>query len=996
MSALNGAEQLNSLHSFYPEFDGAEIQETIQPLSASDGELLPYLTVSAAEWESILSPSVSGGTAEFETYPFQQIIRSLAAAVCGPDTVIPHAALFENTDDITEQLVARAETRLKDTCTRSLVAAINRASAQGRLRGDSPRERYRHFVTDAWSTTLDEFPVLRAGIGHLIRNTAAAFTELCERLAADRRSIGDTFGIAPDDVVTSIGQADGDSHAHGRSVSVLTFASGRRLVYKPRDISCEAAFEKIAAYVNGTAGTELPAAGTLVRDGYGYVEYIRAEDVSEGSERFMRSCGALGAVLYLLDARDMHFENIIATRRGPVPVDLETLLHPARVHTGPRPEAEDNAYDTIARSLYGTGILPLVFAGKGDDAGHVDLGFLGGDNQGTAPFKGLTFVNPFTDEIRMVLAAQEAGRRSTVVPAAGEQDVHALAEQMAEGFAEVARAVMRDREGWAGMLRDVAATMRIRYVHNPTALYAQILRMTASAAAMADPVTHLALLKRIAIASKTSDRGIVVSELRQMAERDVPYFVAEATGTVLRDADGADTGARLARTPLRRALDKAERLDEAVVQRQLTLLYSAFCARFPDNHLTGAAVGGAGAAPAGRDALEDFARGLADDLVATNLPDKFGHLPRTWIGPLASAAAERPWPCGVLGYDLYTGRTGPALALAAAGRLFGEERYSDVARQIFSTSADILAGRRYEQRSVQQTGAGAYTGMTGLLFGLYAAGVLLDEPGWTKAAQEAVPLALGQIPRETDAADVISGVSGTATMVAAIGGPHAEAAVPELVEVVCHTVERRQGGWFDQSGFAHGVAGVLHALSVLRPGLAGAAADRADAAVDALLDRLESFYDRAEENWFSNVATPERFSTGWCHGAAGISLALAACAAHTGSARAGRWLDRAVANTIAHGFGRNLTWCHGDLGNHDVLSALATAREDERLAARVTGIEREWLRPDVLARKLADRRSRYAHTNSLMVGTSGVLLHMVHRLDPDLRVSPLSLAIGAA
>ncbi|WP_260326681.1 type 2 lanthipeptide synthetase LanM family protein [Streptomyces sp. TLI_185] len=902
--------------------------------------------------------------------------------------------LFHDTDEIILQLLTRAETRLKDTCTRSLVAAINKASTEGRLTGETPHERYISFVGGDWSDTLSDFPALRSAFGHLIRNTAAAFGELCERLAADRGLIADIFGIARDDVVTSIGQADGDSHAHGRSVSVLTFASGARLVYKPRDISCEAAYEQIVGYVNRTAQTDLPAARTLDRGGYGYVEYIQAEDVSDVSARFMRSCGELGAVLYLLDARDMHFENIIATRRGPVPVDLETLLHPARVHTGPKPEADGNAYETIARSLYGVGVLPLVFAGKDENAGHVDLGFLGGDNQGTAPFKGLTFENPFTDRIRMVLAAQEAKPRNTVVPAAGEEDIHVLAERMADGFTAVAHAVLRDQDGWAGMLKRCAAHLRIRYVHNPTALYAQILRMTASAAAMADPATQLALLKRIAIASKTSDRGIIVSELRQLAERDVPYFTADVTSTVLRDADGNDTGARLAQTPLDRALAKAAGLDRSAIDQQLTLLYSTFCARFPDNHLTSARTWDTGAATTERTALEDLARTLADDLVRTNLPDKFGHLPRTWIGPLASATAERPWPCGVLGYDLYTGRSGPALTLAAAARLFQDERYAEVARQIFSTSADILAGRRYEQRSVQQTGAGAYTGMTGLLFTLHAAGLLLDEPGWAKAAQEAVPLAVGQLAESDTSADVISGVAGTAAMIAAIGGPHAEAAVPELVGLLCRMVERPQAAWFEQSGFAHGVAGVLHALSVLRPALIGEVVDRADTAISTLLDRLEAFYDPTEQNWFSNIATPERFSTGWCHGAAGISLALAACAEHTGQDRAEHWLNRAVSNTLRHGFGRNLTWCHGDLGNHDVLTTIAAARADQALTARVAEVEGEWLRPGVFRQKLADRRSRYAHTNSVMVGTSGVLLHLLNRLSPDLRSSPLSLTIA--
>ncbi|GAA4879060.1 type 2 lanthipeptide synthetase LanM family protein [Kitasatospora terrestris] len=984
---------MNSLNSFYPEFDSAEIQETIEPLAAFDGAVLPYLTAAHVSPPDSLSPTVRAWTVADEAYPFQRIVRALAAAVCAPDPVGRYAALFQDPEQVTRELLARAEARLKDTCARALVAAVNKASGEGRLAGDTPQDRYRCFVTGAWQDSLADFPVLGAAVSHIVRNTVDAFTEQCERLTADRAALAEHFGIAADDPVASIGRSDGDSHAHGRSVGVLTFASGARLVLKPRDVSGEAAYERIAAHLDRTAGTRLPAARTLVRDGYGYVEFVEAEDVREDAGPFMRACGELGALLHLLDARDMHFENIVATRRGPVPVDLETLLHPARVHAGPRPEAEGNAYDTIARSLYGVGILPLVLAGKDGDAGHVDLGFLGGDNQGTAPFKGLTFEEPFTDRIRMVLRAQPAEPRGTVVPAADERQVLRLADAMAEGFTAVTGAVRRDPDGWAAMLREVAATLRVRYVHNPTALYAQTLRMTASAAAMADPATNLALLKRIAIASKTSDRGIVAAELRQLAERDVPYFTADATGTALYDADGTDTGARLDASPLDRALAKAAALDETAVDRQLTLLYSTFCARFPDNHLSGAAAWSARRAPAEQRDLRALARRIADELVATSLPDKFAHLPRTWIGPLASAAAQRPWPCGVLGYDLYTGRSGPALALAAAGRLLGEERYADVARQIFSTSADILASQRYEQRSVEQTGPGAYTGMTGLLFALHAAGELLDEPAWAKAAQEALPLVLAQLPAEGGPADVIGGLAGTARVVAAVGGPHAAAALPGLVGRLCAAVERSDPAWAGQSGFAHGVAGILHALGVLRGSAGEEAAGRVGAATGLLLERLEAFHDPAVGDWFSNTATPDRFSTGWCHGAAGIALALAA---HPGAPDRERRLEQAVANTLRVGFGRNLTWCHGDLGNHDVLTGIAAARGDRELAARLARVEREWLVPEVFERKLADRHSRYAHTNSVMVGTSGVLLHLVNRLAPELRTSPLALTGGGA
>ncbi|MEU2788123.1 type 2 lanthipeptide synthetase LanM family protein [Streptomyces sp. NPDC007100] len=948
----------------------------------ADGEELPQVTV---RW-----------AAENEQYPFQHIVRALSAQVCRTGVVAKHEALFGDCDEITRQLLSRVESRLKNACMRSLVAAINTASADGKLRGENGEARYRHFLEEFSAEKLGEsFPLLLSAAGHLIRNAAAAFDELCKRLSADRQRIAETFGIIGNDALTSIGQADGDAHAHGRSVSILTFASGARLVYKPRDISCEAAYEAIVDHVNACAGTSLSAARTLDRAGYGYVEYIPAEDISGVSPQFMRRCGELAAVFHLLDARDMHFENIVATRRGPVPVDLETLMHPARVHVGPQPEAHGNAYDVIARSLYGIGILPLVMAGKDKASGHVDLGFLGGDNQGPSPFKELVFEKPFSDKIRVVLRAEETGQRSTVVRSADEESIHYLAEQMAAGFTRTVRALTYQREAWAQFLTRLARRMRVRYVHNPTALYVQNLRLIASATAMAAPATALGLLKRIAIASKTSHRGIIVSELKQMAERDVPYFTAKATDTVLYDADGNDTGARLAQTPLARVLEKAAALDEAAIAQQLSLLYSAFCSRFPDNHLTGAETWPARPAVTRSEGLLDVARSLADALVATSLPDKFAHLPRTWIGPLASAQAERAWPCGVLGYDLYTGRTGPALALAAAGRVLGDDTYTNVARQIFTTSAEILVGRCYEQRSVHRSGPGAYTGLAGLLFALRTAGDLLQEPKWIQAAQDAVPLVVEQVDGES-AADVIGGVAGIAAMIDAIGGTHADNVLPSLTSMLCAMVERAHGPWVEQSGFAHGVTGVLYALSVLRPRLGDRSMRQSvDKAISVLLDRLAAFYDPTEANWFSDITAPGRFSTGWCHGAGGISLALLACAQHAKDGRARLWLDQGITNTVEYGFGRNLTWCHGDLGNHAVLSETAARLGDDALAGQVRNIENARLRAEVLQAKLTDHRSRYAHTNSVMVGSSGVLLHLLNRIDPGLRTSPLPLSCGA-
>ena len=969
----------------YPEFDSAEIRETIEPLSVFDPAVRATLTTAREPAPAAWPRAALDWSRAAETYPFQQIIRQLALPAIGLSLTARHASMFADTDQILVQVLTRAESRIRDTATRTLVAAVNKASADGVLRGDRPQDRYQHFIQACWPDYLEQFPILAPALGHLVRNTRDAALELFQRLDRDREALHLRFGIDPVDPLVSIGDAAGDTHAHGRAVGILTFASGAHLVYKPRDISCEAAFEKIIDHVNAMAKTALPAAPTLACDGYGYVGYVQAEDVRDMGARFMRACGELAAILYLLDARDMHFENILPTRRGPIPVDLETLLHPARVHTGPKPEADGNAYDAIGRSVYGIGILPLVLPGKDENSGHVDLGFLGGDNQGMSPFKRMVFDNAFTDRMQMRLQASPTEQRSTVVRDGSEEDIHRLAEQMADGFVKVCQAVIREPSSWTTMLKQAATGMRIRYIHNPTSLYAQTLRMTASAAAMAEPELSVGLLKRIAISSKLSDQRLIGSEMVQMAERDIPYFTAEATGTAVYDCDGNDTGARLTKSPLSRALAKAAALDDRVVEQQLRMLYAAFSARFPDNHLSGGqAASDVPSSNGGQASLEALARALADDLVATNMPDRFAHLPSTWIGPLASAQAARPWPSGVLGYDLYTGRTGPALALATAGRYFGEPRYLGVARQIFSTSAAILSDGVYEQRSLAQSGPSGYTGITGLLLSLSVTGRMLAEPGWVKAAQEAVPLAVDQIGPE-NSPDVISGISGIAAMISTVGGGYATDALARLAaQLDRHLVDPR-GSWWEQSGFAHGIAGVLYTLAFLRPCLG----DRVDPAIELLLDRLETFYDPQEENWFTNTSSRSRFSTGWCHGAAGIALALSQVSQATGDLRARTWLDTALANMLRYGFGRNLTWCHGDLGNHDILAQIATSTSDRWLLDEITDIETRWLRPDVISQKLSDRTSRYAHTNSVMVGTSGVLLHLIRRLDPRLRVSPI-------
>jgi lantibiotic modifying enzyme len=243
--------------------------------------------------------------------------------------------------------------------------------------------------------------------------------------------------------------------------------------------------------------------------------------------------------------------------------------------------------------------------------------------------------------------------------------------------------------------------------------------------------------------------------------------------------------------------------------------------------------------------------------------------------------------------------------------------------------------------------------------------------------------------------DLIYGYSGVLTSLLAVGGPHMRTAVAELVPRLVDGL--RDAEPLTQSGFAHGVAGIMHALARALPHVPEDGRAMVTDTLTFLVKHLAEFFDEREQSWFTNVATPTSFATGWCHGAAGIALGLAACAVALPTAtdvHVAR--DAAVSATRRNGFGRNLTWCHGDLGNHDVLQHIArTAPPPVRhdIEQDVSLIECSWLDPGGLASKLADPHSRYSHTSSLMVGTSGVLLHLAHRLDGGFRVSPVTLDV---
>ena len=189
--------------------------------------------------------------------------------------------------------------------------------------------------------------------------------ELLRRVEADRREIAASLGGGrPAGSVLEVQSGRSDPHDGGRTVALVRFVSGLRVVYKPRPVGLEAAFGELVDWWTARAGgLDLFAPRVVDRGRYGWMELVAHEGCPDGEAagRYYERAGALIALAELLDATDLHCGNVVAHGEHPVLVDLETLLQP-------RWPGEE-------RSLLDTGLVPCWI--RGPDGGSYDVSGLG-------------------------------------------------------------------------------------------------------------------------------------------------------------------------------------------------------------------------------------------------------------------------------------------------------------------------------------------------------------------------------------------------------------------------------------------------------------------------------------------------------------------------------------------------------------------------------------------------------------------------------------------
>lgn len=620
------------------------------------------------------------------------LCRQIAAVAAPP---LPNAGA------LVAMLFGGVRPHLERLVTPTLALELNVARLRGQLDGDTPQERFGAYVQQLAqpgprAALAAEYPALfQLAAGRLARWVDVS-REWVMRLAADWPAIVQTFfNNQSPGLLVKLHFPQRSTKRGGQAVVLLAFASGARLVYKPRPLTVEMAYQALLRRLN-TTGFEpgfrpLPL---LDRPAYGWMAWIEPADCATEAEvsRFYRRQGAHLALFYALEATDLHMSNVIAAGEHPALIDLETLFHP-RAAAPDWPPLDLALDDAIYYSVLRPGLLPEPETDDESDAEQLDLSGLTGAGGQRTLHAVPVWRDRDTDAMRLTHERQTIGGGQNR-PTLRGQPVDALAylEAFEGGFTAAYRWLIAQRADLLAANGPLArfAGVEARVLPRSGRRYEAILESSYHPDLLRDSAARPAFIEK-RLRRDADDEAelarLIPHEQRALLTGDTPLFVTRPDSRDVVAADGQRLGDFYRRSGLDAARSRLAALDESDLARQQWFIRASFATvapAAPANDRPPAPVAELSADLAGRALAAARAIGQWLARTAIHAGDEAG-----WIG--LEPDEHGRWSIEPLGSDPAHGLPGVIHFLRALATLTGEGRW----RELAGAAATTL--RRYRR-----------------------------------------------------------------------------------------------------------------------------------------------------------------------------------------------------------------------------------------------------------------------------------------------------------
>ena len=812
-----------------------------------------------------------------------------------------------------------------------------------------------HMQKEGFTQLFSEKPVLLRLISVLTGQWVSVSRELLERLTQDYAIIQEKYCKDSSLKINQVIQIEpslSDHHNSGRSVHILEFESGLKIVYKPKDPRLDEAWANlINSFNDADSPISLKVPMLLAMDGYSWVEYIPNIECKSDAEveNFYFRAGAWLAIFHLFAGMDMHYENIIAQGENPVPIDVEMLLQasdPQFTVSSPEKKAQELAVLKTQNSVLMVGMLPTYSTTK--DNRVISTGGLEQNNNPNIK-KEWRKVN--TDNMELFTKEQPILPPNNLPVLDGKvMRLGDYLEVFLDGFEQYSRFLMkfRDQVG-VNTLLDPFKGLNARKVFRPTRFYYALTQRIRDHRNMRDSVTWSAELDfvcRFVDWEKVNDPlwPIASEERHDMVNLNIPFFYSTVNKSNLTNEKGLEIEIQ-SKSGLERAYERLVNLDEQDLKWQSQLIkasttniakYKAVYESTPSS------------ANATLGTNETFLLNEAG-IIAKTISDLATRVNNsaTWIGIhwIGDSGFTELAP---LGPELYGGNSGIGLFLAAYGVTANDQEIKDLA-------IASVAGLRHDisslnaNRFARLIGLGGGSGIGSIVYSLTALSEILNKPELIEDAKVAAALITNELIESDRKLDMIGGVAGGIVCLLKLYRASPEPWILEKAILMGeHLIKQNRFGKGvyksfsgDGStenplcGMSHGAAGFAYALASLAK--ASNRKDFQDIAMECLNFENEHFNEEYQ-NWpplhqpgKSLRDTMRRCM--WCHG--GIGIGLARLASEKFSDIESSELRRDTERSI-RGARKNLskaldTLCCGTMGGVELFYEIGKTYQNQKL-----------------------------------------------------------------
>ncbi|MFE4712817.1 type 2 lanthipeptide synthetase LanM family protein [Paenibacillus sp. NPDC056722] len=902
---------------------------------------------------------------------------------------------------------------------RTLVLDINVNRENNALLGETKEEKYDYYNrvllddNDYIINFFNVYPGLLRNIANEIRKTKKTLIELLSRFVKDKSEIEKFLNKeSKQTLITLIGLGLGDSHSDGRKVAKVLLGEDI-LIYKPRSLNIDLLYQGIVEYLNQHIDEEkynIISPNVISRKNYGWAQYIKYEEClcEEDITQFYTRMGSQIALLHVLNAVDFHSENIIANGSNPVLIDLESLFHIPyeNMKNHKNEDAFNKAEQQLFLSVRSIGLLPFFF---GDS--QVDVSGIGRKGKVQSFIKVPQIKNLNTDGMKIereYLTTDDTSNH----PKLDGNYVYAqdYIQQIKDGFATTYQVIKEKANEILGIIHKFDDEIYVRFIPKPTAKYSSLLELSFHPRFQHNAIDREVFIAKIWEEAKYDESYLHIAkhEFRDLINNDIPYFKMNIYSNNLLTSRNRVIEGYFNRTPFETVRQKITSMSQEDLEFQLKVIELSMLATQDER----------------QEVLkqfipkksEDYASAFQSQLFliskAEELADyiyaqayegtKDGRTNYCWLNSTPLGVEEIQWNIAAMGDTLYDGLSGMAMTYLALWIATGKNKYLNIGETLLHDIVPRFLNVAIDEGAESYISVGAFTGVSSVVYTLMNYYQFTNKDVYKEQALTVATL-IPKLLRHDKEFDIIGGAAGAiAVLVRSFELVKDDLFLKIAMECREHItnnvflVKPDEISWIGiaqkpLTGFSHGNAGIIFALSLLNQ-------YEESSEVTEIIRKGMKFENQSmvEQNWIDfRKPIKEASSSAWCHGAPGIVISRLILTKSTDfgiSTQAQTDLDQAIHNLFYDGFGREHSLCHGDIGNAMIL--IEYGRETNQ--ANYVQIGQNLLLESIRNAETEGYKcgvGKNIETPNLMVGLAGVVYGILFACDKRIP-NILSLTLG--